>query len=83
MSKLYELITHNSKCHGCGNCVVSCPVNANNDPNVSGGKGPESDDVIMRVENGTVKILRMDLCGGCGTCIEACPVYAIELKVNY
>lgn len=80
---MYELITHEEKCHGCGNCVVACPVNADIDPAVAGGKGPETDEVIMRVENGVVKILNGDMCRGCGTCIESCPVDAIELKVNY
>jgi 4Fe-4S ferredoxin len=76
--KTYELVVYPEKCHGCGNCVVACPVNAKH-PETRGGKGPYSDDVVIRVENGVVTIVNQDLCGGCGACIEACPVNAIEL----
>ena len=68
-------------CHGCGNCVVSCPVNALNSPEVAGGKGPRyDDDMIIIVEDGVITIKNNDLCGKCGTCIEACPVFAIKLE---
>ena len=78
---MYKLVVYPEKCHGCGNCVVSCPVNAK-DPNTWGGKGPETDEVVMRVENGVVTIVNGDLCGGCGACVEACPVDAIKLVIE-
>ncbi len=79
---MYKLVVYQEKCHGCGNCVVSCPVNAR-DPNVYGGKGPENEDiVVMRVINGVVTLINPELCGGCGACIEACPVNAIELIIE-
>ncbi|ENN96714.1 4Fe-4S ferredoxin [Methanocaldococcus villosus KIN24-T80] len=78
--KAYELIVHEEKCHGCGNCVVSCPVNAKL-PETWGGKGPYNEEsVVILVENGTVKVVNPELCGGCGACVEACPVNAIELR---
>jgi len=78
---MYKLEVYPEKCHGCGNCVVACPVNAQ-DPDVYGGKGPSSDEkLVMRVENGVVSIVNGDLCGGCGACIEACPVDAIKLVI--
>jgi 4Fe-4S ferredoxin len=68
-------------CHGCGNCVVACPVNSLRSPEVAGGKGPTDDvDIIMIVEDGAVQIKNPDLCGKCGTCMEACPVEAIKLE---
>ena len=78
---MYKLVVYPERCHGCGNCVVSCPVNAK-DPSVWGGKGPETDKVIMIVEEGIVKVVNQDLCGGCGACIEVCPVNAIELVIE-
>lgn len=75
------LVVYPELCHGCGNCVVSCPVNALNSPEVAGGKGPTDDsDLIMRVEDGEITLKNPDLCGKCGTCIEMCPVFAIRLE---
>ncbi|MGB9837182.1 4Fe-4S binding protein [Methanothermobacter sp.] len=68
-------------CHGCGNCVIACPVNALRSPEVAGGKGPTDDvEIIMMVEDGVVNIKNPDLCGKCGTCVESCPVDAIRLE---
>ena len=76
-----ELVVHPELCHGCGNCVVCCPVNALNNVEVAGGKGPTSiDDMIMIVENGEIALKNTDLCGKCGTCVASCPVFAIELE---
>ncbi len=68
-------------CHGCGNCVTACPVNALRSDDVAGGKGPsELLDLIMIVEDGAVQLKNVDLCGKCGTCVESCPVEAIRLE---
>ncbi len=80
------LIIHGEKCHGCGNCVVACPVNVANDPKgVAIGIGPNSDKVILIVENGSVKCLNIKACRRfgpahilCNTCIAVCPSKAIE-----
>ncbi|ADG13784.1 4Fe-4S ferredoxin iron-sulfur binding domain protein [Methanocaldococcus infernus ME] len=80
--KGYDLVIFKERCHGCGNCVVACPVNAQ-DPNTWGGKGSKSEDVVIRVENGTVELVKPELCGGCGACVEACPVDAIKLVVRW
>ena len=75
------LVVYPELCHGCGNCVISCPVNALNSPEVAGGKGPTDDaDLIMIVEDGEINLKHVDLCGKCGTCIETCPVNAIKLE---
>ena len=79
---MYKLEVYAEKCHGCGNCVISCPVNAKDD-NVHGGAGPDEDSIlIMQVINGVVKLLNPDLCNGCGACVEACPVDAIKLVIK-
>ncbi len=76
----FELVIYPELCHGCGNCVVSCPVNAANSPEVAGGKGPSSEDgMVIMVEDGAIAIKNIDLCGLCGTCVDACPVFAIDL----
>lgn len=75
------LVVYRELCHGCGNCVVSCPVNSLNSPEVAGGKGPTDDvDLIMIVEDGRVNLKNVNLCGKCGTCVESCPVDAIKLE---
>lgn len=76
-----ELVVYPELCHGCGNCVVSCPVNSLNSPEVAGGKGPNEDtNMIMVVEDGEINIKNPNLCGKCGTCTDACPVFAIKLE---
>jgi 4Fe-4S ferredoxin len=68
-------------CHGCGNCVIACPVNSSRSPEIAGGKGPTDDvEIIMIVEDGEIQIKNADLCGKCGTCVESCPVDAITLE---
>lgn len=68
-------------CHGCGNCVVACPVNALRSHEIAGGKGSSEDvDIIMMVDDGTIQLKCVDLCGKCGTCVESCPVNAITLE---
>lgn len=75
------LVVYPELCHGCGNCVVSCPVNTLNSPEVAGGKGPtDYADLIMIVEDGVITLKDTDLCGRCGTCVESCPVSAIRLE---
>ncbi|GAB6055641.1 4Fe-4S binding protein [Methanobacterium movens] len=78
------LKTYRDICHGCGNCVIACPVNALRSDEVAAGKGPsELEDLmglIMIVEDGAVQLKNADLCGKCGTCVKSCPVEAIKLE---
>lgn len=67
-------------CHGCGNCVVACPINASRCAEIAGGKGSSGDeDLIISVENGTVIIKNPDICTKCATCVRTCPVQAIRI----
>lgn len=80
------LIIHDELCFGCGNCVVSCPVNVANDPyGVGSGKGPTNDDVILKVVNKKVTAFNIETCRRfgkgkimCDACIVTCPSKAIE-----
>jgi 4Fe-4S ferredoxin len=75
------LVVYPELCHGCGNCVVTCPVNALRSPEVAGGKGPTDDvDLIMMVEDGSIALKHSEFCGKCGTCVNSCPVFAIKLE---
>lgn len=79
-----ELVAHRELCHGCGNCVVVCPINALKSSEIAGGKGPTEDvetvETIMLVEDGSVQLKNPELCKKCGTCVKACPVSAITLE---
>ena len=75
-----ELKVNQDLCLGCGNCVVACPVNASISPEVYGGHGSKTEDVIMMVENGVIKLFNQDKCRKCGTCPLFCPTDAIYLE---
>lgn len=75
-----------SKCTGCGNCVVVCPVDATVEPNTAQGKAARSNDTVFRVEDGTVRIINLEKCRrfppermNCRVCEQGCYVKAIEI----
>ncbi len=80
------MIVHTQRCTGCGNCVVACPVNVAEDPRGAGsGKAPTNDRVILKVEDGVVKVANVEQCRRfgenkvlCSGCIVTCPTKAIE-----
>ncbi len=77
----YRIVVNREICHGCGNCVVACPVNANKSSEVAGGKGPQEDiNPSIIIEDGAVKINQLDECTNCATCIKACPIGAIKVE---
>ncbi|RLI01855.1 tRNA CCA-pyrophosphorylase [Candidatus Bathyarchaeota archaeon] len=74
------------KCTGCGNCVVVCPVNIMIDPQIAKGFGTMNDEVVMRVENGKLKIINLKKCRrfppsrlDCRVCEEFCYTEAIKV----
>jgi len=83
-----NLVVHEDKCTGCGACVVACPVDVSVSLETSGGKGTESEESIMRVEGGILKVKNIELCRRfeedesstrpCKVCVDACPYDAIE-----
>jgi 4Fe-4S ferredoxin len=80
------LIVDEGLCVGCANCVVVCPVHAAEDPYGAGsGLGPKIDNPILRIENGVVRVVNLELCKRygeertlCVTCRENCPSDAIK-----
>ena len=77
----YKLVVNRELCHGCGNCVIACPVNASKSTEIAGGKGPSEDvNPVIIVEDGAVKINQLTECKDCATCLKACPVGAIKLE---
>lgn len=80
------LIVDESKCTGCANCIVVCPVHAAEDPYGAGsGFGPKIEDPIYRLENGVLKIINVQRCRRygknrvlCVACRENCPSDAIS-----
>ena len=67
-----------NRCTGCGNCVISCPVNALEMYTLD----PVTKEKIYRVVNGKSISLdvNMELCAGCGVCVRACPYQVITLS---
>ncbi|AEA47119.1 (Fe-S)-binding protein [Archaeoglobus veneficus] len=80
------LIVDETKCVGCANCVVSCPVHVEKDPyGAAMGKGITIDEPILRIEDGVVKVFNLSLCRRygkhrtlCIICRENCPSEAIS-----
>ena len=64
-------------CLGCGACIIVCPVNQEICPEVIGGNGPDTTEVIMLVENGIIKLFHPEKCKSCMTCTNTCPTKAI------
>ena len=75
----YRLQVDDTLCMRCGNCCVSCPINKQVDPQLAGTGTSSSDEVIMRIEGGRVKILHEEKCTGCKTCEIHCPNRAIRV----
>lgn len=64
-------------CLGCGACVMVCPINQKIYPEVIGGNGPNTAEVIMLVENGVIKLFHPEKCTGCRICTNICPTKSI------
>ena len=75
-----ELKVNQDNCLGCGICVIACPVNASISPENAGGNGAKTDEVVIMVENGFIKIFSPDKCELYGTCQMFCPVNAIWIE---
>lgn len=73
---MYELRVDKEKCTGCGNCVISCPVNALDNIEICGGKGVEAH---ILVGNSKAEVKEQSFCNGCGVCVTSCPFGAIVL----
>lgn len=66
-------------CRRCGNCSVACPINKEIDPYLGGTGTSFSDEVIMRIFNGEMRIIHPEKCTGCKTCEKTCPNHAIRV----
>lgn len=84
-----NLVVHEDRCNGCGDCVIACPPNMSVSLDASGGKGPTNEEVTMKVKNGRVVVTNLKLCRRfsdeegsgskpCNVCVESCPQKAIE-----
>jgi 4Fe-4S ferredoxin len=75
-----------TKCTGCGNCVVVCPVDATVEPDTAVGRAARSGKTVFAVENGTARIINLEKCRrfppdrmNCRVCEQGCYVNAIEI----
>ncbi|MHA2426527.1 MAG: (Fe-S)-binding protein [Candidatus Hermodarchaeia archaeon] len=51
-----------TKCTGCGNCVVVCPVDATVEPDTAAGRAARSGKTVFAVENGNARIINLEKC---------------------
>jgi 4Fe-4S ferredoxin len=75
-----------TKCTGCNNCVVVCPVDVAAEPPTSEGRAAMSTDTVFRIENGVSKIINLEKCRrfppdrlNCRVCEQYCCTDAIEI----
>lgn len=74
--KSYEIIVNENLCDGCGDCYISCPINASLKK-----KGLlNHNTAIILVQNGMAR-KGVDGCDGCGVCIEICHKKAMKLEI--
>lgn len=82
-----KLVIHEEVCNGCGNCVIACPPDVSVSLEASGGKGPRTGEVVIKMKDGKVIPCNLKLCRRfegdvetrpCSICIESCPFGAIE-----
>jgi 4Fe-4S ferredoxin len=78
MCMAFSVHVNMERCTGCGNCVVSCPVNALELYTLD----PVTKEKIYHVLDGKSISLdvKMELCAGCGVCVGACPYKVITLS---
>lgn len=85
-----KLVINEALCNGCGNCVIVCPPNASKSIEATGGKGPSTNEVVLKMKNGVVMGMDLRSCRRfeepsaevkaepCRLCIDACPFRAID-----
>lgn len=74
---MIEIIIHEEKCTGCGNCVIVCPVGSKN-PETAAGK-PQYENAVISIVDGCCRVLDRNICLGCKMCMKSCPSGAIEV----
>ncbi len=89
-TKETKLVIHEKLCNGCGNCVIICPPSLSCSIEASGGKGPTTRDVVLKMKDGVVEDVNISSCRRfeeaegdaesepCRLCIDVCPFKAIE-----
>ncbi len=68
-----------SDCIGCGICTTVCANNGINGSPVTFRKElGGSEDFLLKITNGNIKMTDVRLCDNCRTCTEYCPTGATD-----
>lgn len=79
MQATFHILVNEGKCVGCGTCSIACPVNREIDPVLASKGTTTSDEVIMRVKAGVMRVLHEEKCTGCKTCALHCSYQAMNV----
>ena len=78
-SATFHITINPAVCKRCGNCAVVCPVNKEIDLSLGWAGTASSDEVIMRIIDGDMRVIHNEKCTGCKTCEKGCPNHAIRV----
>ncbi|MEA2070035.1 MAG: 4Fe-4S binding protein [Asgard group archaeon] len=76
----YRIEIDTSKCTGCNNCTVACPVNARIRMDSTKNYEEITEEKVIAIRNGVAQVINPFKCDGDGICLIVCPQDCITLS---